>query len=113
MRSGQYDEVTDPHRRSAPEPPDPNPTKLDGAPTLLLADQVALGHLVAHGELLTEIRDHAKRSADADVERVALARSVLEGATRWLQIGVMVGGVALGVGGLGALVVTVGWLLLR
>lgn len=109
-----YDEATDPGRRSSwPAAPDESPTRLAGTPTMVLGDQVALGHLVSQGETLTRIEGHTKRSADAQEGRTALVRWALEGAVHWLQVAVMVGGVVLGIGGTGALALTVGWLLLR
>lgn len=65
----------------------------DDRPTLPSGGMVELGHLGHHGELLAEIRDYARRqaeaaerSADADVRSV----EVLTGC-RWAALGVLAG----------------------
>lgn len=118
MRPGEYDEDTDPHYRRAPEVDDSptidnSPTKIDSktaarkaaAPTLLLAEEVMLGHLVHQAEVLGEIRDHAKRSADADVTRSQATGKFLEGATWWVRTGVFAGIVVVTLAALGFLLV--------
>lgn len=112
MRPGQYEERTDPHYRAAPEPPDENPTQLAGAPTLVLGDQVVLGHLVHQGEVLVRIEGHTKRSADADEACSQATGKFLGSATWWVRTGVIAGLVVLMLAAIGFLLMVGASLLL-